>query len=130
MTERDLKQLLKTLRVVVRDGVWAYATYAGDVWNGAKKPQNVALIFEEREGTTVIARVDENTREDNRWVWLELSVFSDLHAVGFLATIAKALAEADVPCNAVAGFHHDHIFVPEDKAETAIAVLEALSERS
>ncbi len=110
--------------------MWAYETHAKGAWFGAKQVPNVAMVFEEQEGTTVIGPADENTSKDNRWVWLELSVFSDLHAVGFMAAVAKALAEADVPSNAVAGFHHDHIFVPEDKAESAIAALEALSERS
>ena len=85
------------------------------------------MIFQEQEGTTVIVPADKSTRKDNRWVWLELSVYSDLHAVGFLAAIAAALAAVDVPCNAVAGFHHDHIFVPESKADVAIQALSALS---
>ncbi|MCF6329274.1 MAG: ACT domain-containing protein [Henriciella sp.] len=130
MAGRELETLLATLQGEVREGRWAYGTYTKGAWSGAEQVPNVAMIFEEQEGTTVISRADEKTKKDNRWIWLELTVFSDLHAVGFLAAIARALAEAGVPCNAVAGFHHDHIFVPEDKAETAIAALEALSERS
>lgn len=126
-SERDLETLLATLEVSVKDGRWAYETHAKGTWTGAKQVPNPAMIFQEQEGTTVIVPADKSTRKDNRWVWLELSVYSDLHAVGFLAAIAAALAAVDVPCNAVAGFHHDHIFVPESKADVAIQALSALS---
>ena len=69
-------------------------------------------------------------RCDTEVAHLRLSVFSDLQAVGFLAAVAAALSAADVPCNAVAAFHHDHIFVPEGKANAAIAALQALARAS
>jgi hypothetical protein len=31
-----------------------------------------------------------------------------------------------IPCNVLAGFHHDHLLVPVDKADHCIAVLSAL----
>ena len=84
------------------------------------------MLFQEREGLSVITSAEALTPENNRWVWLELSVYSDLQAVGFLAQVAAALTEADVPCNAIAAYHHDHIFVPEGKADAAIRAIEAL----
>ncbi|MEL6377233.1 MAG: ACT domain-containing protein [Pseudomonadota bacterium] len=120
MTESDLSTLLSTLAVHVCDGVWTFET-------AVEGPDSSAIMtFREREGWTAIKAAHDATSSDNRWVWLELTVYSDLNAVGFLARIAAALAEAGVPCNAVAAFHHDHIFVPEDKADLAIRALEAL----
>ena len=84
------------------------------------------MLFQESEGLTVITSAEASTPADNRWVWLELSVYSDLQAVGFLAKVSAALTDAGVPCNAIAAYHHDHIFVPESKADTAIAAIEAL----
>lgn len=84
------------------------------------------MAFLEREGWTAVRKAAETTEPSNRWAWLELSVNSDLNAVGFLARVATALADAGVPCNAVAAYHHDHIFVPEDKADTAILALQDL----
>ena len=57
---------------------------------------------------------------------ITLTVHSSLEAVGFMAAIAKALAGERVPCNAVAGYYHDHIYVPEGKVESAMSVFAAL----
>jgi hypothetical protein len=132
MAERDLGTLLRTLTVKRREGVWRFETIDKDAssWTDLitmRAARDIAMIFVEQEGPTVILRADEDTVVDNRWVWLELSVYSDLQAVGFLAKVAEVLAAADMPCNAVAAFHHDHIFVPEAKAKAAIAALEALA---
>ena len=131
MAESDLSTLLSTLEVIRRDGVWRFETIDKDAASWAdlvnlRQVRDIAMLFQESEGLTVITSADDETPQDNRWAWLELSVYSDLQAVGFLAKVAAALAEAGVPCNAVAAYHHDHIFVPEAKAETAIAAIEAL----
>ena len=49
---------------------------------------------------------------------------SSLVAVGFLATVCSRLAEVGISVNPVSGFHHDHLFVPWDRREEAMAVLE------
>ena len=135
MAERDLSVLLKTLEVKRHKGVWRFETIDREASSWAdlitmRSARDIAMMFMETEGPTVILGADVETPTDNRWVWLELSVYSDLQAVGFLAKVAEALAAADVPCNAVAAFHHDHIFVPEAKVEAAIAALEALAKSS
>lgn len=131
MAEADLSKLLASLSVIRRDGLWRFETIPPEQSSWAdlvtlRAVRDIAMIFQETEGLTVITRALDETPQDNRWVWLELSVFSDLQAVGFLARVASALSATDVPCNAVAAFHHDHIFVPEAKAEAAIDAIEAL----
>ncbi|MCR9270155.1 MAG: ACT domain-containing protein [Hyphomonadaceae bacterium] len=131
MAEADLSRLLASLSVLKRDGVWRFETIDKDEASWAelinlREVREIAMLFQEAEGLTVITAATKTTPQDNRWTWLELSVFSDLQAVGFLAKVAAALTAADVPCNAVAAFHHDHIFVPEQKADAAIAAIEAL----
>lgn len=131
MAEADLSKLLATLSVTKREGLWRFETIAADQASWAelvnlREVRDITMLFQEAEGLTVITGANEDTPQDNRWVWLELSVFSDLQAVGFLAKVASALSDADVPCNAVAAYHHDHIFVPEHKAEAAIAAIEGL----
>ena len=58
--------------------------------------------------------------------WLTLEVRSALDAVGSTAAVAAALAAENIPCNVLAGYHHDHLLVPIDKADLTIAVLKAL----
>ena len=91
-----------------------------------RETRQIAMLFQEEEGLTVIKTATDETEEDNRWVWLELSVYSDLQAVGFLAKVAEALTTANVPCNAIAAYHHDHIFVPQALADAAVKAIEAL----
>ncbi len=59
---------------------------------------------------------------------IKLTVNSALDGVGLTAAVASALAAEGVPCNVVAAFHHDHIFVPAAKAEMALAVVKALQD--
>ena len=61
-----------------------------------------------------------------RAAWITLDVNSDLHAVGLLAVVTRALADAGISCNVVSAVCHDHLFVPADRGAEAVAVLEAL----
>ncbi len=56
---------------------------------------------------------------------ITLTVASALDGVGLTAAVAAALAEAGIPCNIVAAFHHDHVFVPEDDLARALDVLKS-----
>ena len=135
MAERDLETLLKTLKVKRHDHIWRFETIPGEASSWAdlvslRNVRDIAMLFQEDEGLTVITQADAETRADNRWVWLELSVHSDLHTVGFLAAIANALSAENIPCNSVSAVHHDHVFVPEDQADKAITALEARASKA
>ena len=135
MAESDLSKLLATLSVEQHDGAWRFETIAADESSWAelvnlRDLRGIAMLFQETEGLTVVTRANDDTPEDNRWAWLELKVYSDLQAVGFLARVAAALTEISVPCNAIAAYHHDHIFVPEARAKEAIVAIEALRNAS
>lgn len=118
----DLTELLASLEVSLLDGVWAYETTSFSI----DPDPDAIMAFKERESLTQICPAKSDTPESNRWHWIEVSVHSDLNAVGFLARLAGALAKAGVPCNAIAGYYHDHIFVPVDKTETALTALRDL----
>lgn len=57
---------------------------------------------------------------------ITLAVYSALDGVGLTAAVAQALAQQGIACNMVAGFHHDHVFVPAARAEAALQALLAL----
>ena len=57
---------------------------------------------------------------------ISLQVHSSLDGVGLTAAVSGLLAEHGIACNMVAAFHHDHLFVPADRAEEALALLQRL----
>lgn len=90
----------------------------------------VAATIAEDEGTTTVLSVTDAARLGVRpefvAAWLTVEVRSALDAVGLTAAVATALAGENIPCNVLAGYHHDHLLVPIDQAERAVAVLSAL----
>jgi len=62
--------------------------------------------------------------------WLTLRVHSQLAGVGLLARVTSALAGRGISVNPVSAVHHDHLFVPFDRADDALAVLRELSARA
>ena len=83
--------------------------------------------FHEAEGLSLILPDDladsSGAQTSPRMRCITLNVYSSLEGVGLTAAVASALAERGIPCNMVAGYHHDHVFVPEDQADTALKVL-------
>ncbi|MFT4613310.1 MAG: hypothetical protein ACI9NT_000448 [Bacteroidia bacterium] len=88
-------------------------------------------MFNEAEGLSVILPMDTaraaGLSASCAMRCITLSVHSSLEAVGLTAAIAATLAEADISANVVAAFHHDHVFVPADKAGQALSLLQSLS---
>ena len=123
----DLTEILDSLEPVLNEGVYAYTL----VPPGSKVPAiDVLGIFREAEGTTLIA-AEAQVRAAGlpvlfRAAWITLKVNSALQAIGLTAAFSRALGEAGISCNVVAAVCHDHIFVPVEAAETAVACLRAL----
>ncbi|MHC1561087.1 ACT domain-containing protein [Actinomycetospora sp. C-140] len=91
----------------------------------------VATIVEE-EGLSAIVAADDagahGLAGEFPCAWITLRVHSALEAVGFLAVVTRALADAGIGTNPVAGFHHDHLFVPWERRDDAMAVLRELAQ--
>ena len=130
--ETDLDTLLRSMEPVLHPVTHVFSTYLST----ADTPTDPATLmqFVEKEGVTLIWPRDVAKRHGADWVFecrmITLNVHSDLDAVGFMARISVALANAGIGCNPVAGFYHDHLFVPVDRAEEAMACLRALSAES
>jgi hypothetical protein len=84
-------------------------------------------FIREDEGVTLIIRAKED-HPGPHFACITLQVHSALEGVGLTAAVSSALAEAGIACNVVAGFHHDHLFVPWERREDALASLNSLSE--
>lgn len=123
--EVDLNALLKNMNPDLHPDIFVFCTFAQDEPVPAFiRPQ---LRFREREGTTLVMRREEAERAGLRYAFVSrlitLTVHSALDAVGVLAAVTSRLAEAGISVNAVSAFYHDHLFVPVDRADEAMAVL-------
>ena len=127
----SLTVLLGSMEPTLHAGVYAYCVVPPGADASALSP--VATV-QESEGLTLVVPEEQAIRAGLavlfRAAWITLKVHSDLQAVGLTAAFATALAEAGIGCNVVAGAFHDHIFVPADQAQPAMAALQALQERS
>jgi hypothetical protein len=123
--ERDLHRMLSTLEVERRPGTFTYVT--GE-WPALAAGAAATVV--ETEGVTLVVTVEAaeaaGARFEFRGAWLTLSVWSSLEAVGLTAAVSRALADEAIPCNVIAGFHHDHLLVPADRADDAVAALRRL----
>lgn len=89
------------------------------------------LVFRESEGVSLILE-EKHARSAGlesvfRCRRITLEVHSALDAVGFLAAIIPILAEQGMGVNPVSGYFHDHLFVPANRAEQALTILQKLS---
>ena len=126
MGERDIVVLLREMRPVLSDSAYGIA-----VWGESPLALKPFATVAEAEGLTVVAGLAEMKAvgmDPNPWARISLTIRSDLSAVGLTATISGALAAAGISANVIAGYHHDHIFVPWERRYDALAVLRELSE--
>lgn len=126
--ETNLSDLLQTMSPVLQPERFVFCTLPSLPTPLGSLPW--VGLFQEAEGVTLI--VPQATAIAQGWSWtyecrqITLTVHSSLAAVGFLATITRALAAAGISVNPVSAFYHDHLFVPVDQADAAIGCLHAL----
>ena len=90
--------------------------------------QPLAMV-QEAEGMTLVvqkALADQfQLAYDGVFQCITLKAHSSLQAVGLTAAVSRQLAQRGISANVLAGYYHDHIFVPTQQANKA---LEALTE--
>lgn len=125
----DIGELLKSMDPTLSPVRYAFATIEKTVVDQLNI--SPVLTFVEDEGVTLILRQEDaiNAHIEHEFICqkITLSVHSALAAVGFMAAISEKLRQVGVPCNVVAGYHHDHLFIPVDKVEIAMTALNELA---
>jgi hypothetical protein len=112
----DLAAMLAGMAPMLDANRWAFALVEGAL------PEDAFALIREDEGTTAIV-----PQESGGFARITLSVHSALDGVGLTAAVAGVLAEAGIACNVVAGFHHDHLFVPWERRAEALEILQHLA---
>ncbi len=127
--ESNLDVLIRSMEPELKDDAYVFCVLAP----GKELPPGVAPLcaFIEKEGLTLIVlkSAAEEAGIDYQFPcrWITLSVHSSLEAVGFLAAVTQVLAKAGISVNPVSAFYHDHLFIPEDRAEEALKLLKEMT---
>ena len=128
--EMNLQALLAGMHPIQRQGEYVYVLWP----HGRPLAAGIEAAVREAEGLTVVLPRAEADRQglsyDFVGAWITLQVHSDLEAVGLTAAVSRALTEARISCNVLAGFHHDHLLVPVADAPRALEVLAELAARN
>lgn len=119
---RDTDGMIAGMKPVLAPDVWVFVTGAPEAL-----ARQALATYREAEGLSLILPRDIARQAvlsvDLPMRCITLSVHSALDGVGLTAAVATALAQQGIPCNMVAAYQHDHVFVPEDKAQAALDCL-------
>ena len=126
--ENDLGILLRDMQPELHPGEFVFCSLDPQADPAPVRPLG---SFREYEGLTVIL---PKTQADQLGLsyafvgaWITLNVHSALESVGMTAAVSQSLAQAGIPCNVVAGYYHDHLFVPATDAVRALEILRDLA---
>jgi len=127
----ELQELLARLSPRLEPGEYLFCTLAGMAVPPAHL-QPLATI-REPEGLSLVLPAecarDNGLACQGPFRLISLRVHSSLEAVGLTAAVAQTLASASISANIIAGYHHDHLLVPADRAEAALQALQNLSRK-
>lgn len=114
----DLSAMLAGMAPALHRQAWFFVLVDGD------PPADAFALIREDEGVTAIVA---GQGEGAPFARITLMVHSALEGVGLTAAVSRALAKAGIACNIVAGYHHDHLFVPWERRDEAVAILRRLA---
>ncbi len=126
---RTAYDMISGMTPELRPGIFVFVT-TDDPNLIASLSSKAISIFKEDEGTSMIVTADLaetfmlNVEQPMRCI--TLNVFSSLEGVGLTSAVSGALGDSAIPCNMVAAFHHDHVFVPSEMCDRAMEILLSL----
>lgn len=126
--ENDLDVLIQSMQPILHDETYVFVTVENTFNADALTP---LMTFQEKEGTTFIMEQQQAMAAGIEYEFpcrmITLNVHSSLEAVGFLARVTQRLAKLQMGVNPVSGFYHDHLFIPKNRAQEALAELRLMS---
>jgi len=125
--ETNLNTLLKNINPVLNSGDYVFCStkQIDNIDNN-----HIINFFKEKEGYTLVLLKSDADSYGLAYScvmsWITLQVHSSLESVGLTAAFSKVLAENQISCNVIAGYYHDHIFVPKVSSKNAFKLIEGL----
>ena len=130
--ETDLATLMRNLEPRTLPDTYVFCSVE-DANYGALSHTSPLASFAEPEGLTLVltreSADEEGLSYEGTFRCISLQAHSSLEAVGLTAAVTGELAAEGISANVIAGYHHDHIFVPSHQAESALRLLEIMSSR-
>ncbi|MCX6770236.1 MAG: ACT domain-containing protein [Candidatus Micrarchaeota archaeon] len=131
----ELSLLLRTLSPEADEKKYFIGTFGESQMMGlAKHLAHIVCIYREKEGLTAV--FSEEIADDlaryteikmvGPFALITLQAISPLLLVGLLAKLTTALSKEGIPVNAYSAYYHDHLLVPFEMKDNALAVLKKL----
>jgi hypothetical protein len=129
--ENDLATLLSSMAPELLPESYVFVSFADGVYGQHANLEPIAAIREAEGLTLIIPRALADGRQlayAAVFRQITLNVHSSLESVGLTAAVATKLAAYGISANVVAGYFHDHLFVPDDRAAEALRALDAITQ--
>jgi len=128
-TVESAGDMIRGMNPVLQPGRFVFCSFTDG--NPPASLRDAALAtFRETEGLSLLLHEDDAVKAglgaSAPMRQITLKVYSSLTGVGLTAAVATALADEGIACNVIAATLHDHIFVPAEDADRAMAVLARL----
>jgi len=124
-----LDNLLALLNPSLLAGDFVFCTVDNAKYGDFADLQPIAS-YQEEEGLSLLlakgAAVSAGLAYESVFSCISLMVHSSLDAVGLTAAVSGRLAAHGISANMIAAYYHDHIYVPQNKAQLALQVLAEL----
>ena len=124
--EQDLDVMLVNLEPSLLPGEFVFCSLPGAHYGDYAELQPLASMREPEGLSLVLPRAAADRAGmayESVQCCISLGVHSSLEAVGLTAAIAALLAGQGISANVVAGYYHDHVLVPAERAADALAAL-------
>jgi hypothetical protein len=133
--ESDLERLLDRMEPALIEGKFYFATvdesqlltlsgYPDGIYSVIREKEGLGIIFSESIKGVVAHLTDKEII--GPFALISLTVHSNLYAIGLLAKVTDVLAKEGISVNAISAYYHDHLFVPFERKEDAMAALAKL----
>ena len=133
----DARELLSRTPLIARRGPYTLGSWpiaqASAVAAGMLRsaPGIWWLVVDEHEVTALVAdsalsELPPARRSEPGWSVITLDLSMDWDVTGVIAAVSDSLARAGIPLGAVAAYSRDHLLVPGNRLELALATLSKL----